>query len=46
MFVLHKHKFNFGTAIAQYYFRPGNYNTDDDSDGDNDNTSNEDTINN
>ncbi len=32
--------------IAQYYFRPGDYNTDNDSDGDNDNTINEGTINN
>ena len=32
--------------IAQYYFRPGDYNTDDKSDGDDNNTSNEGTINN
>ncbi len=32
--------------IAQYYFCPGDYNTDDDSDRDNNNTSNEGSINN
>ena len=32
--------------ISQYYFHPGDYNTDNDSDGDDDNTSNEGTINN